>query len=272
MYKIVLLHEMIHPTYNLFLAIYLAHLLTDFVFQTAWIVSNKHRGDWRGYLLHGVVHYVAVLAMVTLADPHRLLTLSFQLLAFSLSLIHLLIDWAKVSLTESHRISDTALAFVLDQAIHLFTIVGAVFLLVRPSLQTFVSWLSRIRLLQESILLVCVVYVLVIFGGGYFIRALIGPLWKEEQGQTKKEHEEVINAGLYIGWLERFLVLTALFLQSPATVGFILAAKSIARYPELKSVRFAEYFLIGTLLSVAIAIGGAIVLLKALYGTVAFGK
>jgi hypothetical protein len=210
--------------------------------------------------------------MVTLADPHRLLTLSFQLLAFSLSLVHLLIDWAKVSLTKSHRISDNALAFVLDQAIHLVTVIGAVFLLVRPSLQTFVLWLNRIRFFQESILLVSVVYVLVIFGGGYFIRTLIGPLWKEEQGQTKKEHEEVINAGLYIGWLERFLVLTALFLQSPATVGFILAAKSIARYPELKSVRFAEYFLIGTLLSVAIAIGGAIVLLKALYGTVAFGK
>jgi hypothetical protein len=112
----------------------------------------------------------------------------------------------------------------------------------------------------------------VIFGGGYLIRALIAPLWKEEQGKETKEHQEVINAGLYIGWLERFLVLTALFLQSPATVGFILAAKSIARYPELKCVRFAEYFLIGTLLSVAIAIGGAIVLLKALYGTVAIGK
>jgi hypothetical protein len=91
-------------------------------------------------------------------------------------------------------------------------------------------------------------------------------------GEGNIEHEEVINAGLYIGWLERFLVLTALFLQSPATVGFILAAKSIARYPELKSVRFAEYFLIGTLLSVAIAIGGAIVLLKALYGTVSIGR
>ena len=138
--------------------------------------------------------------------------------------------------------------------------------------EMFVLWLNRIRFLQESILLVSVVYVLVIFGGGYFIRALIGPLWKEEQGQTTKEHEEVINAGLYIGWLERFLVLTALFLQSPATVGFILAAKSIARYPELKSVRFAEYFLIGTLLSVTIAIGGAIILLKALYGTVTLGK
>jgi uncharacterized protein DUF3307 len=271
MYNIVLLHEMIHPAYNLFLAIYLAHLLTDFVFQTTRIVSNKHRGEWRGYLIHGVTHYLAVLAMVTLADPHRLPTLSFQLLAVSLSLVHLLVDWAKISFTKS-RIPDNAIAFVLDQAIHLVTVIGAVFLLVRPSLQTFVLWLNRIRFLQESILLVSVVYVLVIFGGGYFIRALIGPLWKQEVGQTTKEHEEVINAGLYIGWLERFLVLTALFLQSPATVGFILAAKSIARYPELKSVRFAEYFLIGTLLSVAIAIGGAIVLLKALYGTVAFGK
>jgi hypothetical protein len=272
MYNTVLLYEMIHPTYNLFLAIYLAHLLTDFVFQTTPIVSNKHRGERRGYLIHGVTHYVAVLAIVTLADPHRLPTLSFQLLAVSLSLVHLLVDWAKVSLTRSHRIPDNALAFVVDQAIHLIAVIAAVFLLVRPSLQMFVLWLNRLRFQEESILLVSVVYVLVIFGGGYFIRALIAPLWKQEQGQTTKEHEEVINAGLYIGWLERFLVLTALFLQSPATVGFILAAKSIARYPELKSVRFAEYFLIGTLLSVTIAIGGAIILLKALYGTVTLGK
>src|SRR5258708_34747604 len=111
-----------------------------------------------------------------------------------------------------------------------------------------------------------------VVGGGYFIRVRIGPRWREAPGQEAKEHEEVINAGLYIGWLERFLVLTALFLQSPATVGFILAAKSIARYPELKSVRFAEYFLIGTLLSVTIALGGAIILLKALYGTDTLGK
>jgi hypothetical protein len=272
MYKGALLHGAIHPAYNLFLAIYLAHLLTDFVFQTPRIVSNKHRGEWRGYIIHGITHYLAVLVIVTFADPHRLLTLSFQLLAVSLSVVHQLVDWAKVSFTTSHRMLDNAVAFVLDQVIHLVTVIGAVFLLVRPSVDTLVLWLNRTRLHQESILLVSIVYVLVIFGGGYFIRALIGPLWKEEVGQTTKEHEEVINAGLYIGWLERFLVLTALFLQSPATVGFILAAKSIARYPELKSVRFAEYFLIGTLFSVAIAIGGAIILLKTLYGTVALGK
>jgi glucan phosphoethanolaminetransferase (alkaline phosphatase superfamily) len=185
MYNIILLHEGIHPAHNLFLAMYLAHLLTDFVFQTSRIVANKHRGKWRGYIVHGVTHYVAVLVIVTLADPHRLPTLSFQLLAVSLSVVHLLVDWAKVSFTTSNRMPDNAVAFILDQAIHLVTVIGAVFLLVHPSLDTLVLWLNRIRLHQESILLVSVIYVLVIFGGGYFIRALIGPLWKEEEGQNK---------------------------------------------------------------------------------------
>src|SRR5260370_32744479 len=54
MYNIALLHKMIHPAYNLFLAIYLAHLLTDFVFQTSRLVSKKRRGDWHGYVIHGV--------------------------------------------------------------------------------------------------------------------------------------------------------------------------------------------------------------------------
>jgi hypothetical protein len=52
---------------------------------------------------------------------------------------------------------------------------------------------------------------------------------------------------MYIGWLERFLVVTAILVQSPSMVGLILTGKSIARFPELKE-RFAEYFLIGTLL------------------------
>ena len=81
---------------------------------------------------------------------------------------------------------------------------------------------------------------------------------------------ELQNAGMYIGWLERFLVMTALLLQSPATIGLILTAKSIARYPEFKSEHFAEYFLIGTLLSISVAIAGGVVLAKALFGAVRF--
>jgi hypothetical protein len=65
--------------------------------------------------------------------------------------------------------------------------------------------------------------------------------------------------------LERFLVVTAVVVRSPATVGLILAAKSIARYPEFRSFRFAEYFLIGTLVSVSLGILGGLLLLHLLH-------
>ena len=116
-----------------------------------------------------------------------------------------------------------------------------------------------------------VVYAAVIFGGGYILRWLIKLLVGDAphpQGQTSKE---LRNAGMYIGWLERFIILTALLLRSPATAGLVLTAKAIARYPEFKQVRFAEYFLIGTLLSISAALVGGAILFKLLYGAVAFG-
>jgi hypothetical protein len=263
---------MVHPTYSLFLAVYLAHLLADFVFQTDRIVFAKHLGAGKGYFLHALTHYLSVIGIVALVDPHRFLTLSFQLIAIVLSVVHLFVDWAKVSLTKAGRLPDNAVGFLLDQLVHLLTVLAAVLFLVHPPSPAWDSWLIRARSSQEKILLALVVYVFVIFAGGYLIRELIRPLWKQDPGQPSENHDEVVNAGLYIGWLERLLILTALVLQSPGTVGFILAAKSIARYPELKSIRFAEYFLIGTLISVTMAVGGAVLLLWAFYGTVSLAK
>jgi len=62
-------------------------------------------------------------------------------------------------------------------------------------------------------------------------------------------------------------VRSALVFQAPATVGLILTAKSIVRFPELKDLRFAEYSLIGTLLSLSVALLGGMALVWILYGT-----
>lgn len=113
-----------------------------------------------------------------------------------------------------------------------------------------------------------VVYIVVIFAGGYLIRALTRPLVRENARPAEETAAQLRNAGMYIGWLERFLILTALLLRSPATAGLVLTAKAIARYPEFKHVRFAEYFLIGTLLSLSVAMIGGLVLLKLLYGSI----
>jgi hypothetical protein len=112
---------------------------------------------------------------------------------------------------------------------------------------------------------VAIVYVAVIFGGGYLIRYLTRGLAIDTPANSPAHLE---NAGLYIGWLERLLVITAVALQTPALVGLILTGKSIARFPEFKEARFVEYFLIGTLLSIALSVLGGIVLLQLIYGTV----
>ena len=115
------------------------------------------------------------------------------------------------------------------------------------------------------------VYVVIIFGGGYLIRWLTHSLLAGSSQPEGESQEQLRNAGMYIGWLERFLILTALLLHSPATAGLVLTAKAIARYPQFKHARFAEYFLIGTLLSLSVAMIGGLILLRLLYGTVAIG-
>jgi hypothetical protein len=121
---------------------------------------------------------------------------------------------------------------------------------------------------QSHVLSVAVLYAAVIFGGGYLVRYLTRSLTLQLPEAKEESAEELRNADLYIGWLERFLALTAVLVQSPALIGLILTGKSIARLPELKGSRFAEYFLIGTLLSVSIALLGSIVLLRLLVGAV----
>ena len=60
------------------------------------------------------------------------------------------------------------------------------------------------------------------------------------------------KGGLYIGWLERSLVMLLLLINQSAGIGFLLAAKSILRFGEIKNTqqrKVAEYIIIGTFLS-----------------------
>jgi hypothetical protein len=62
------------------------------------------------------------------------------------------------------------------------------------------------------------------------------------------------NAGRIIGILERLIIYIAVLKNQFAIIGFILAAKAFTRFRELDERKFAEYVLIGTLISILFAI------------------
>jgi hypothetical protein len=60
--------------------------------------------------------------------------------------------------------------------------------------------------------------------------------------------------GATIGVLERLLVIVLLPGGGATAVGFVVAAKTLARFKELNKKRFAERYLLGTMASVTIAL------------------
>ena len=253
------------PFLKLFLAVLLAHLLGDFPLQSSGMVRGKRQGI-RAYLAHGLVHLVVlILCVATFISIPLLSSLWFWIMAAIYIAVHLGIDRAKQQLVSNARLADSAFVFILDQVLHVCTIVALAWFLIRPSWETLKSQFSWSAATGDRVLEAGIVYVAVVFAGGYLIRYLTRNLTAgmERPGETA---EQVKNAGMYIGWLERFLVVTAILVQSPSLVGLILTGKSIARFPELKE-RFAEYFLIGTLLSIGLAVLGGLVLAKLWYGT-----
>ena len=104
---------------------------------------------------------------------------------------------------------------------------------------------------------------LVLNEANIFIRYLMEALHLVPYRKLKRKSEEIdtqeYNRGRVIGILERVLIYYFVLNGYLSAVGFILAAKGITRFKELEDREFAEYFLIGTLLSAIIS--GAIALL-----------
>jgi uncharacterized protein DUF3307 len=70
--------------------------------------------------------------------------------------------------------------------------------------------------------------------------------------------------GATIGVLERLLIVTFVLTGSTVAIGFVIAAKTLARFKQLDDRGFAEYYLLGTLASVGVALGTALLASAAL--------
>ncbi|NQT54281.1 hypothetical protein HQ576_19645 [bacterium] len=64
-----------------------------------------------------------------------------------------------------------------------------------------------------------------------------------------------VSTPMLIGWLERFLVITLVLVGELTAVGFIVVAKTILRFDDVRDAReHAEYVLCGTLASFSAAL------------------
>jgi hypothetical protein len=97
-----------------------------------------------------------------------------------------------------------------------------------------------------------------IFPGGALIRYVLAPFASLVTTAEIDAAAELAHAGQYIGWLERALLYGFVVAGAPGAIALVIAAKSIARFPSFKEEKFAEYFLIGTLSSVVVAVGAAV--------------
>jgi len=221
---------------ELLLRLLIAHLIGDFILQSdKWVKEKETKKLASGKLyLHALIH--GLLSLILMWD------LSFWYVALIISISHLIIDAGKI-LIQNEK-SKRSLFFI-DQFLHLLVIALIIVTIHTEAIEIEFTDLHLLTLLS---------IIFLAQPASILVKTLISVYTpKTEIG----ENESLVNAGKYIGILERLLVFVFIATDHWEGVGFLIAAKSIFRFSDLtesKDRKLTEYILIGTLLSFGIAI------------------
>ena len=94
-------------------------------------------------------------------------------------------------------------------------------------------------------------YIIVIYGGSFFVGHFL-KIYK--LSEITPDSTGLKGVGSRIGKAERMIILTLALLGEFGAISFVFVAKSMARFEQLKKRQFAEYYLLGTLLSILFAL------------------
>lgn len=257
-------------TYTIWTLLLLPHLLADFVFPRGHEQGEPATAGpsmVRDLTAHCLTHFLLSLATLTLFSGGTISLASVLWPIFLLTAAHLGTDLGSIWLDRRKRPPQRLVSLLLDQGVHLAVLTAVSAWIAEEPPRRLISVLAD-RFLRQSPVIgtVAVVFIAVVFAGGRLLALLLEPFAaqiraREQDGEQDAETaDQLARAGRWIGWLERTLILAAITLGSPAGAGLIVAAKSVFRFSEARDRPFAEYFLIGTLLSVVLAVAGGIVL------------
>lgn len=222
----------------LLLKLMLAHLIGDFILQPKSWVKNKEKKKLKSpkLYLHIAIHFIIMFLCVW--------NLSYWPIIVTIGCLHLFIDSLKL-LFQTKKTK--RIWFFIDQFLHILSIFLVYYIFTDARL--FISNIPTDTLL---LLLTCSLF---LTQPASIIMQTIFSKWDIKK--LTKGNTSLKDAGKYIGMLERLLVFIFIVLNHWEAVGFLITAKSVFRFGDLKESKhrkLTEYILIGTLISFGIAI------------------
>lgn len=218
--------------------ILLAHVIGDFILQPQKWVEEKEVKKLKSPKLY--IHILLHLALLFVL----LWDISLWPFIVALGISHLVIDALKLLLQNEKT---KRIWFFVDQLLHIASI------LIVYSIVVETNFSIEALLTKNNLLLtLCLLFLT------QPVSIIMKTIFLKWDIKTLTEgNESLEDAGKYIGILERVLVFIFVILNHWEAVGFLITAKSVFRFGDLKESKhrkLTEYILIGTLISFGIAI------------------
>jgi len=227
---------------DLLLRLIAAHAISDFFLQSKkWIDDRSEKKIKSRYLyLHTLL--IFALSYLALGGWYPLwIPLVIALSHFSLDLI------------KSYIKKENTVLFIIDQVLHILIIIGC-WLIYTKQYNVF-SDNFIYQYYSPHLWFILTSYIIVTIPASIIMTKLTAK-WSAVINNNGN-NEGLQNAGKWIGIIERILVLSFAIIGKYEAIGFLLAAKSVFRFGDLREGhdrRRTEYILIGTLLSFSISI------------------
>lgn len=231
----------------------MAHFLADFTFQTTKLAQRKF--DQFKYLICHAFIYAAVF-IVTI----------FSIIKWNKAILpcvlivctHFFIDWIKRLVDKKFgRKSILFASFIVDQVLHVIIIAVSYYAFTLAAETTQLYGYIQQWPHFNSMVIYSLTFVILWDPTAIFIQKLFSYIIDKNSNDQEENDPQV---GRIIGKLERIIISFLILCNQFGAIGFVLAAKSIARYKQLEDKNFAERYLVGTLTSVTIAFIATIVL------------
>lgn len=226
-----------------------AHFLADFTFQSSELAAKKEV-EFKYLLKHSLIYLIVVACAFLLCLPLKTACLPCIIVVVS----HFLIDHIRclVDRRWANSISKFA-TFIIDQLLHTGIIVAVCFFFCTKESSIF-SKLLEYKWGTKAIVHLLIA-VLLLDVSAVFIKKLFAKL-NFDKNNTANGTVITTSAtcGRIIGKLERLIIMVLVLNNQLSGIGFVITAKSLARFKQFEDPDFAEKYLVGTLTSTFIAV------------------